>query len=170
VADDDDPGAEPLDGRDDIVGVRVERERRRVGRLGPEVVAQVEGMPLPAATGEVAEVALPQPRAGQLAVEEQERSPAGPSLGQPRLDVQSALGELDLVLADGSTAGGRRGARSSGEARGESASPLEPGKASGITSGMLHLGSGLVRVRSAGLAPWAYHSWGLMTRPVTGLG
>ena len=101
------PGREPLERRDDVLGVGVERERRRVGGLRPVVVAQVEGVALPAARREVAEVALPEPRAGQLAVDEQQRLAARAPLGQPRLDVDAALVELDLVLAD-RTAVGRR--------------------------------------------------------------
>ena len=100
VADDDRRRAEPLERGDDVLGVGVERELGRVRGLRPEVVAQVEGVALPAAPGEVAEVALPQPRAGQLAVDEQQRLAPRAPLGQPRLDVEAAIVELDLVLAD----------------------------------------------------------------------
>ena len=89
VADHDDPGAEPLERRDDVLRVGVERERRRVRGLRPEMVAQVERVALPAAGGEVAEVALPQPRAGELAMDEQERLATRAPLGQPRLDVDA---------------------------------------------------------------------------------
>src|SRR5690242_3050975 len=71
------------------------------------MVAQVEGMALPAARREVAEVALPDPRPGQLAVEEEQRLATGPSFGQPGLDVQAAGVELDLVLANGPAVLGR---------------------------------------------------------------
>src|SRR4029079_4537580 len=100
MADDHDARREPLEGRDDILGVGVERERRRVRGLRPVVIAQVERVTLPAACCEVAEVALPQPRAGQLAVDEQEWLASRAPFGQPRLDIDPALIELDLVLAD----------------------------------------------------------------------
>jgi hypothetical protein len=64
------------------------------------VVAQVEGVTLPAAAGEVVEVPLPDPRAAELAVDEQDRLAPRPPLGQPRFDVQAAVDDLDLVLAD----------------------------------------------------------------------
>ena len=71
------------------------------------VVLEVEGVALPAATGEVAEVALPEPRAGQLAVDEQQRLPSRTALGQPRLDVHAAVVQLDLVLAHRAAVRGR---------------------------------------------------------------
>ena len=100
VADDDGRRAEPLERRDDVLGVRVEREVGRVRGLRPVVVAQVQRVAFPAAAGEVAEVALPHPRAGQLAVDEQQRLAPRAPLGQPRLDVEAAIVQLDLVLAD----------------------------------------------------------------------
>jgi hypothetical protein len=63
------------------------------------VVLEVECVALPAAPGEVAEIALPEPRPGELAVDEQQRLAARPALGQPRLDVHAAVVQLDLVLA-----------------------------------------------------------------------
>ena len=100
-------GPEPLHRRADVVDERLERELGRVGGLAPVVVPKVEGVALPAAPGEVAEEALPGPRPAELAVDEQQRLPARSALGQPRLDVQAALVQLDLVLADG-PAGWRR--------------------------------------------------------------
>src|SRR6185503_6858193 len=70
------------------------------------VVAQVEGVALPAASREVPEVALPGPRSGELAVDEQERLPPRSTLGQPRLHVDPALIELDLVLSNRPAVGG----------------------------------------------------------------
>ena len=107
VPDDHDPGPESLERRDDILRVGVERERRGIGRLRPVVVAQVERVALPAARREVAEVALPEPRAGELAVDEQQWLAARAPLGQPRLDVDAPLVQLDLVLADGTAVGWR---------------------------------------------------------------
>ena len=49
VPDGDDARPEALERADDVLDVRVERERRRVRRLAPEVVAEVEGVALPAA-------------------------------------------------------------------------------------------------------------------------
>ena len=109
MADGDDVGPEPLHRRDDVLGVGLEVERGRVRGLRPVVVAEVEGVALPAAAGEVAEVALPDPGAAELAVDEQERLAARAPLRQPGLDVQAALGELDLVLADGPAARARCG-------------------------------------------------------------
>ena len=105
VADGHGRGTESLQGRDHVLRVRLDVEGCRVRRLRPVVVAQVEGMALPATAREVVQVALPDPGATELAVDEQERLPARPSLGQPRLDVEAPLRELDLVLADGPTAG-----------------------------------------------------------------
>ena len=141
VADDDRRRTEALHRGDDVLGVRADVERRRVGGLRPEVVAQVEGVALPAAAGEVVEVPLPDPRAAELAVDEQDRLAPRPPLGQPRFDVQAAVDDLDLVLADGPPVG-RAGA-------GEEA-----------------LGCGVVCHRSC----LAYHSCGLNTSPVRALG
>src|SRR4051794_1236024 len=58
-------------------------------------------MALPAPRREVAEEPLPQPRTRQLAVDEEERLPPRSALREPRLDVQAAVVELDLVLPDG---------------------------------------------------------------------
>ena len=97
-------GPEPLHRGDHVLGVGLDVERGRVRGLRPVVVAQVEGVALPAAAGEVVQVALPDPGAAELAVDEQERLAARAPLGQPGLDVQAALGQLDLVLADGPAA------------------------------------------------------------------
>ena len=83
--------AQPLEGRDHVLRVRLDVEGGRVGRLGPVVVAQVEGVALPAAAREVVQVALPDPGAAQLAVDEQERLPARAPLGQPGFDVEAPL-------------------------------------------------------------------------------
>ena len=171
VADHDDARAEPLDRRDDVVGVGVERERRRIGGLRPEVVAQVERVALPAAPGEVAEVALPEPRPGELAVEEQERPAARSALGQPRLDVQAALDELDLVLADGPAGRRRRGGRSSGEAEGgiRLSARTRNGRPGSPRACYTSILGGRGSSAAVDRRP-AYHSCGLMTSPVTGLG
>jgi hypothetical protein len=92
---------------DHVVDVDVERQLVRVGRAGPVVVLEVQGVAFPTARREVAEVALPQPRPGELAVDEQERLAARPPFRQPRLDVQAAVVELDLVLADRTPVGAR---------------------------------------------------------------
>ena len=73
-------GPEPVERRDDVLDVRVEREGRRVGRQRPVVVAQVDRVAFPAAPREVAEEPLPDPRAGELAVDEQQRLAPRPSL------------------------------------------------------------------------------------------
>ncbi len=140
VTDHDDAGAEPLEGADDVLGVGVERQRRRIGGLRPEVVAQVEGVALPAARGEVAEVALPDPRTGQLAVDEQQRLAARPPLGQPRLDVDARAR--------------RARSRPCGRA----------GRWLGGTCARARICSGVV----SGIK--VHHSCGLMTRPVRALG
>ena len=105
VADRHGVGPDPLEPGRDVVEVGLEREPLGVRRPAPVVVAEVEGVALPAAPGEVAEPALPEPRAGQLAVDVEERSAARASLGQPALDVDAALLDLDLVLADGTASG-----------------------------------------------------------------
>ncbi len=110
--------SEPIDRGADVIDEALEREVRGVRRLAPVVVAQVEGMALPAATGEIAEEPLPGPRAGKLAMHEQQRLAPRATLGQPGLDVQAAVVQLDLVLADGPTRRrqegiGARGHRSS---------------------------------------------------------
>ncbi len=64
-------------------------------------------MSFPAAPGEVPEVSLPEPRTRELAVNEQERLPAGATLGEPGLDVQAAVEELDLVFANWPAGRGR---------------------------------------------------------------
>src|SRR5436190_1573171 len=64
------------------------------------MVAQVEGVALPATGREIAEIPLPGPRSGELAVEEQQRLPARAPLGQPRFDVEPSIEELDFVLPD----------------------------------------------------------------------
>ncbi len=46
---------------DRVLGVGVEVELGKIGRLGPVVAAQVERVAFPAAWREVAQVALPQP-------------------------------------------------------------------------------------------------------------
>ena len=89
VADDDRRPAQRVVPGDGIVDVAVEVELLEVGRVGPEVRPQVEGVPLPAALREVLEVALPDPRAAQLAVEQVQRPATRASLGQPALDVQA---------------------------------------------------------------------------------
>jgi hypothetical protein len=99
VADDDGRRPEPVQGRHDVLDVRVERELGRVRGRGPVVVAQVDRVALPAATREVAEVAFPQPRAGELAVDEEQWLAARAPLRQPGLDVDAAVVQLDLVLA-----------------------------------------------------------------------
>ncbi len=71
-------------------------------------------MALPATRREVVQPALPDPRSAEFAVHEQEGLPARPALGQPRLDVQAPLGQLDLVLADRAAAVGLAGPRQSG--------------------------------------------------------
>ena len=133
--------AEAVQRGDHVLGVGLDVERGRVRRLRPEVVAQVEGVALPAAAGEVVEVALPDPRPAQLAVDEQDRLAPRAALGQPRLHVQAALGELDLVLADGTA---RRVA---------------------VRATMRS-----VAVRSVIGSARAYHSCGLSTSPVRALG
>ena len=91
--------SEAVHRRDDVLGVGLERELARIRGRRPVVVAQVERVALPAAAREVAEVALPDPRATELAVDQQQRFPPRSTLGQPRLDVQPTIVELDLVLA-----------------------------------------------------------------------
>ena len=88
-----------LEPGDHVVHVGVEVELLEIVHIGPEVAAQVERVALPAALREVLQVALPQPRAAQLAVDEEERPPPRSALGQPRLDVEAALLDDDLVLA-----------------------------------------------------------------------
>ena len=83
-----------------VVEVRLEGEALGIGRPAPEVVAEVERVALPAAPGEVAQPALPEPRSGQLAVDVEERAAARAPLREPALDVDAALLDLDLVLAD----------------------------------------------------------------------
>ena len=85
---------------DDVVDIGGEVELAEIGRLGPVVAAQVERVTLPAARREIAQVALPQPRAAQLAVEHVQRLAPRAPLGQPRLDVQAAVADDALVLAD----------------------------------------------------------------------
>ena len=72
VTDDDRRLPEPDQARDDILDIGLERELGGIDRPRPEVVLEIEGVPLPAARGEVAEEPLPEPRAGQLTVHEQE--------------------------------------------------------------------------------------------------
>src|SRR5204862_853508 len=91
---------EPDQAGDDILDIRIEGQLRRIDRPRPEVVLEVEGVSLPAARSEVAEEPLPEPRAGQLSVHEQEWLASRASLRQPRFDVDAAIVELDLVLAD----------------------------------------------------------------------
>ncbi len=64
-------------------------------------------MTLPTAPGEVPEIPLPQPGAGELAMDEQQRLASRAPLRQPRFDVEPAVEQLDLVLADGPAVGGR---------------------------------------------------------------
>ncbi len=90
-----------------VVEVRLEGEALGIGRAAPEVVAEVERVALPAAPGEVAQPALPEPRSGKLAVDVEERAAARAPLRQPALDVDAALLDLDLVLADRPAAGRR---------------------------------------------------------------
>jgi hypothetical protein len=111
MADNDDPGAEPPHGCRDVLDVRRERQLRGVGGLAPEVVSKVDRVAFPAAPGEVAEEALPEPRPAQLAVDEEQRLAPRTTLRQPRLDVDAAIGQLDLVLAH-RPALGRRDRRS----------------------------------------------------------
>ena len=80
------------DAGDDVIDVGVEVELGEIGRLGPVVAAQVERVALPAARREVAQEALPQPRTAELAVEHVQRLATRAALGQPRLDVQAAVG------------------------------------------------------------------------------
>ena len=56
-------GPEALHRGDHVLGVGLDVERGRVRRLRPVVVAQVERVALPAAAGEVVQVALPDPGA-----------------------------------------------------------------------------------------------------------
>jgi hypothetical protein len=107
VTDDDGRRPEPLQRRHDIFRVRVEGQLRGVGGSRPEVVLEVERVTLPTARGEVAEEPLPDPRAGELAVDEEQRLPAGAPLRQPRLDVDATVVKLDLVLPDRPTVGRR---------------------------------------------------------------
>lgn len=100
-------GAQPVQRGDHVLGVGLDVEGGRVRRLRPVVVSEVEGVPLPAAAREVMQVALPDPRPAELAVDEQERLAAGAALRQPGLHVQAAIDELDLVLADGAASGSR---------------------------------------------------------------
>jgi hypothetical protein len=57
-------------------------------------------MTFPAARREVAQIPVPQPRTTELPVEQVQRLAARATLGQPRLDVQAAVGNDALVLAD----------------------------------------------------------------------
>ena len=97
--------AQAFGGRAHIADVGREVERLVVGRVRPVVAAQVHGMSLPAALREVLLVAMPDPGARQLTVDEEERLAAGPSFRQPRLDVDAAIEQVDLVLAHGPGAG-----------------------------------------------------------------
>ena len=99
VADDHRGATQGVEAGDRVVDIRVQVEHLEVGRVRPEMSPQVEGVPLPAALREVLEVALPDPRATQLAVEQVQRSATGAALRQPALDVQPALLDDDLVLA-----------------------------------------------------------------------
>ena len=83
VADDDRGAVERVVPRDRVVDVRLEVELLERRGLRPEVGAQVERVPLPAALREVAQVALPQPRAAQLAVQVVLRPASRPALRQP---------------------------------------------------------------------------------------
>ena len=107
VADRDGRRAQAVERRDDVLDVHVERQLRRVGRPRPMMVLEVERVALPAARREVPEIPLPEPRPGELAVDEQQRLAARPPFGQPRLDVQAPVVELDLVLADRPAVRGR---------------------------------------------------------------
>jgi hypothetical protein len=97
-----------LDDGHDVVHVVVEVDQGDFGRLRPEVVAQVEGVALPAAAREVRQVALPDPRPGQLAVDEQQRPASRTPLRHPRLHVEPAFGDFNLVLADRAAVGADR--------------------------------------------------------------
>jgi ribosomal protein L27 len=81
-------------------------------------------------------------------VDEQERPPAGPALRQPRLDVEAARLQLDLVLADRATA----------------AIPARAATGLGRDLTLVVSVNGIVEHLVA------YHSSGLMTKPVSGLG
>ena len=97
VADDDGVLAEAVDRGEDVVRVRFEGKGRGIGRL--RVVVAKREKPH-SASREVAEEPFPQPGSGELAVQEQKRLAARSAFGQPGFDVQPALRELDLVLAD----------------------------------------------------------------------
>ena len=60
--------------RERVIEVALEVQLLEVGRVGPEVCPQVEGMPLPAALREVLEIALPDPLATQLTVQQVQRT------------------------------------------------------------------------------------------------
>jgi hypothetical protein len=115
------------------------------------VIPEVEGMPLPSAACQVAEPSLPEPRTGQLTVDEEERPPPRATLGQPRLDVEAALLELDLVLAD----------RTPGTI---------PADGGGTASGLHVAGPWVVAVQGVVEHLVPYHSSGLITKPLSGLG
>ena len=167
---DDDARAEPLDRRDDVVGVGVERQAGRVGGLRPEVVAQVERVALPAAAGEVAEEALPEPRSGELAVDEQQRPAARSAL---RAATTRCTGRARRARSRPCGPGGRRSSlRGSVERRGGGGNPplrsiperRPESRRACYTSARRRLG------RPREPRGRRHHSCGLMTRPVTGLG
>ena len=99
VPDDHRRAPERIEAGDRIVEVGVQVERLEVGAVGPEMRAQVEGVALPATLGEVLQIALPDPRSGQLAVQQVQRPPPGAALGEPALDIEATLLDDDLVLA-----------------------------------------------------------------------
>src|SRR5262245_61064404 len=99
MTDRDDRGTKPVHRGADIIDEALEREVGGVRRLAPVVVAQIERVALPAAAGEIAKKPLPCPRPGELTVNEEQRLASRAALRQPRLDVQAALVQLDLVLA-----------------------------------------------------------------------
>ena len=85
----------------DFATGKIEVEVLEVVRVGPEMRAQVEGVPFPAALREVAEIALPEPGAAELTVQQVQRTSPRAALRQPRLDVQATILDADLALAPG---------------------------------------------------------------------
>ena len=124
--------------------------------LAPVVAAQVQRVALPATRREVAQEAMPLPRAAQLPVEQVERLAARTAFGQPRLDVQAAFADDALVLADGPV-----GARIHLRALAEVVAVT----VRAATRSHVH-GSAVVEVAHLG----ARYQSGLKTRPVAALG
>ena len=120
---------EPLDRRDDVLDVRVEVEVAGSAVCDQKWLRRLSGVALPAAAGEVAEVALPDPRAAELAVDEQtglrrdRRSGSHDSMYRPRSAIRSR--PCGSAARGRSTAAGGVGARSPVAVVGHSVSPLE---------------------------------------------